>query len=187
MTGTVVVTPLRTTTSRLGTALGQSWVLQIRSEPEVTLTTTDEDETEKVQAGWVPCSWSAMVTRPPAHACAIEGVTLTSSSAHGPLGATSGTAEPEALAAPGVEATAVGPTGSTAALREAAGGFVGAEFAAEFAAVSPDGASDPPAPTSLPIPKTRSSATATTRARRTQYTRFGRRPRGDVIEPMGPR
>jgi hypothetical protein len=50
-TGTVAGASLRTTTACLGTAVGQSWVDQIRSGPEVILSTSEAAETSQVQAG----------------------------------------------------------------------------------------------------------------------------------------
>ena len=54
ITGTSTGCPLRTTTSFVGIAVGQSWLDQIRSWPETIFTTMLSGETSNVQAGWVP-------------------------------------------------------------------------------------------------------------------------------------
>ena len=86
---------LRTTTDCLGTAPEHSCVDQIRSLPEVTLTTSAREETSQVQAGEESVvSVIVNTTGRPAYAAFLtDGVATTSLSEHGPAGLASGVGE----------------------------------------------------------------------------------------------
>ena len=89
---------LRTTTVLVGTEAGQSWLDQIRSLPEVILTTRECGETAKLHAGRMPVSCRRSGTRRPAAARVRSAVTVISSTAHGPVGAASTSGFPVAVA-----------------------------------------------------------------------------------------
>ena len=77
----------RATTSTAGTDFGHSWLDQMKSSPEISLTTTVDDETRKVQAAEsIDEISSPTATGLPATGELRTGVTTTSSSEHGPSG-----------------------------------------------------------------------------------------------------
>ncbi len=187
-TSTVSARVRRGTTSSVGMAAGQSWLDQMRSRPEVIFRATDSGETVHVQAGddRVVRS-SAMVTSPPACASSTRGVTTTSASSQGPVGwgsgARVGLAGCEVPEVTSGETTAEGTAGDG----ENCEGV--AELADSSAPTTLADAGSPPSPVVLPssfaIPTTRSTATPSTRARRSQYTRAGSGPRGLVSDLTG--
>ena len=164
---------MRTTTAFFGTAAAQSWVDQIRSLPEVTLTTSDSADTSQVQAGeTLVVSSSVKPTDRPAYAGPLTvGVATTSLPTHGPLGTASGVG-----VGVGVTVRAALPftLPVRAAVRVAAARgvwtvlLVGAEVEASAPTGCAVGPPEPPLPSSRAIPKTSANATATTSSRRVQ-------------------
>ncbi len=179
VTSRVVGVSLRSTTDLVGTAFGQSWVDQMRSEPDVTLRTSESGATSNVQAGVAfVFSCIANVTALPACAWSLMlGATTMSSTEQGPLGSGSAVAVgllPALLPAVGLW-VAVGLLLSVGAVPTGAG--VGtAEVLAEVGeddTSAPTGRADgplppPPPPMKWATPKTSANATATSTSRLVQ-------------------
>jgi hypothetical protein len=161
-TRTVVGAALRTATDWVGIALGQSWLDQTRSTPEVTLSTTVCGDTVKVHAGWVPVSRSWIGMDRPAAAVPTTGVTVTSAAVHGPVGV--GSAVLGVVV--GVPPDSCGLPADEPDPRELAGeGLVRVRAAVMLARPSVE---EPPAPSRWAIPKTSANAVASTSDRRNQ-------------------
>ena len=137
---------------------GQSWLDQIRSEPEVIFTTRLSGETSKVQAGWVPSRRRCTAIGPPPAAFGTDGSTLTSSAAHSPDGGSSGTW----LAWTGTLSGTTGPSGVPAEAE------VPDDFGVDAVVLAWSAGWSEPVPISLPMPKTRAAAMTRTIVRRNQ-------------------
>jgi hypothetical protein len=193
-TSTVAGVSLRTTTDLVGMAFGQSCVDQMRSEPEVIFTTKESAPTLKVQAG-VDLVFSCMAKVTGLPACAwslIDGVTTTSLTEQGPLGAGSavGSEVLAALLPTAVLPLAVGLLDTVAAVAAGADDetlALGDDGVEE--ACAPTGRADgplppPPPPSSRARPKTSRKTSASRMSRLVQYTRGGSGPSGRVTELM---
>ena len=123
-TATVVGWSRRTTTDCFGIAALHSWVDQIRSDPEVTLTTIDREDTSQVQASDTRVtSVIVKTTECPAYAVPLtDGVATTSLSAQVPVGEASGVGVGVPFGEPFVPVCATRPVGVASGLAAGMGG-----------------------------------------------------------------
>jgi hypothetical protein len=171
---TLVVTSLRTTMSRRGTARRHSRLLQIASSPDVIPRVTVSGEIRQVHAGeLIVRSCSTIITSRPPTAFSTFGVTAMSEPAHVPSGwASTGawlvSSCEGRVPLPGLPFLVAPADGVAAAVRSSVGAEEDESALSRAASPSPDEDALLPSPSSRAIAKTSSRAVPRTMIRRVQ-------------------